>query len=96
MKAEAEAGVLDSKYPSGPLFAYDNPLVMSLEAFVDHPLAHEMLHNGQTLQVRGDVASIESGGNAVGSGYLQLWMPLALAEEEQGSVSISQTISFGL
>lgn len=36
-----------------PLDPYDNPLVMSLAEFVRHPIAEELLHNGQTYQVRG-------------------------------------------
>lgn len=36
-----------------PLDPYDNPLVMSLAEFVRHPIAEELLHNGQTYQVLG-------------------------------------------
>ena len=36
-----------------PLDPYDNPLVMSLKEFVEHPISKELLHNGQTFQVRG-------------------------------------------
>jgi hypothetical protein len=31
---------------------YDNPLTMSLAEFAAHPIAAELLHNGQTFQVR--------------------------------------------
>ena len=31
---------------------YDNHHVMSLEKFIEHPLAKELLHNGQSYQVR--------------------------------------------
>ncbi len=34
-----------------PLDPYDNPLVMPLSDFVRHPIARELLHDGQTLQV---------------------------------------------
>ncbi len=30
---------------------YDNPMVMSLREFTRHPIAKELLHNGQTFQV---------------------------------------------
>ncbi len=30
---------------------YNNPIVMPLADFIEHPLAHELVHNGQTLQV---------------------------------------------
>ncbi|KAG1658027.1 hypothetical protein FOA52_010270 [Chlamydomonas sp. UWO 241] len=32
---------------------YDNPLVMSLAEFVKHPIATELVHNGQAYQVLG-------------------------------------------
>lgn len=32
---------------------YNNPLVMPLEEFVEHPIAQELLHDGQTFQVLG-------------------------------------------
>lgn len=35
-----------------PLDPYNNKFVISLADFIEHPLAHELLHNGQTLQVR--------------------------------------------
>ena len=35
-----------------PLDPYDNPLVMSLKEFVEHPISKELLHNGQAFQVR--------------------------------------------
>ena len=35
-----------------PLDPYDNPLVMSLKEFVEHPISQELLHNGQAFQVR--------------------------------------------
>lgn len=34
-----------------PLDPYQNSLVMPLAEFIEHPLAHELIHNGQTLQV---------------------------------------------
>lgn len=34
-----------------PLDPYDNPLVMSLKEFVEHPMSKELLHNGQAFQV---------------------------------------------
>ena len=34
-----------------PLDPYHNPLVMPLEEFARHPIAQELLHNGQTFQV---------------------------------------------
>ncbi|KAL0036133.1 hypothetical protein WJX79_004855 [Trebouxia sp. C0005] len=36
-----------------PLDPYQNSLVMPLAEFIEHPLAHELIHNGQTLQVLG-------------------------------------------
>jgi hypothetical protein len=36
-----------------PLDPYDNPLALSLEEFARHPIAAELLHNGQTFQVGG-------------------------------------------
>ena len=41
-----------------PLDAYNNSLVMPLHEFIEHPVVHELLHNGGTMQVRrtcGDV-----------------------------------------
>ncbi len=34
-----------------PLDPYNNELVMPLEEFVKHPIAEELLHNGETFQV---------------------------------------------
>lgn len=34
-----------------PLDPYNNKFVISLADFIEHPLAHELVHNGQTLQV---------------------------------------------
>ena len=31
---------------------YRNLLVMPLADFIEHPLAHELVHNGQALQVK--------------------------------------------
>ena len=36
-----------------PLHPYNNPLVMSLSKFVQHPIAKDLLHNGQTAAVLG-------------------------------------------
>ena len=36
-----------------PLDPYDNPHVMSLLEFAKHPIAQELIHNGQTFQVLG-------------------------------------------
>jgi hypothetical protein len=36
----------------GPLRPYDNVLFMPLKEFTEDPVAFELLHNGQTLQVR--------------------------------------------
>jgi hypothetical protein len=36
----------------GPMRPYDNILCMPLKVFSEHPDAFELLHNGQTLQVR--------------------------------------------
>ena len=30
---------------------YNNHSLISLADFIEHPLAHELVHNGQTLQV---------------------------------------------
>ncbi|DBB06421.1 TPA: hypothetical protein ACH3X1_011981 [Trebouxia sp. C0004] len=38
---------------ASPLDPYQNSLVMPLAEFIEHPLAHELVHNGQTLQVLG-------------------------------------------
>ena len=35
-----------------PLDAYNNSLVMPLHEFIEHPVVHELLHNGGTMQVR--------------------------------------------
>jgi hypothetical protein len=46
-----------SAHPSNaqpPLDPYNNDHVMSLKEFVGHPLAQELLHNGQLFQVRGE------------------------------------------
>ena len=45
---------------------YHNPLVMPLEEFVRHPIAQELLHNGQTFQVR---TAAGQGLQWVGSGF---------------------------
>lgn len=34
-----------------PLDPYNNQFFISLADFVEHPLARELVHNGQTLQV---------------------------------------------
>ena len=34
-----------------PLPVYDNPVVMPLAEFARHPIAADLLHNGQTFQV---------------------------------------------
>jgi hypothetical protein len=34
-----------------PLDPYDNEMVMSLKEFVESPIAHELIHNGQAFQV---------------------------------------------
>ena len=34
-----------------PLDAYNNSLVMPLHEFIEHPIVHELLHNGGTMQV---------------------------------------------
>ncbi|KAL6765032.1 hypothetical protein V8C86DRAFT_1223852 [Haematococcus lacustris] len=36
-----------------PLDPYNNPLVMPLHEFIRHPIAKELLHNGQMMQVLG-------------------------------------------
>ncbi|KAF5843318.1 hypothetical protein DUNSADRAFT_17895 [Dunaliella salina] len=36
-----------------PLNPYENDLVISLKEFVEHPIAQELLHNGQVFQVLG-------------------------------------------
>ncbi|KAL0055720.1 hypothetical protein WJX82_003741 [Trebouxia sp. C0006] len=38
---------------ASPLDPYQNSLVMPLAEFIEHPLADELVHNGQTLQVLG-------------------------------------------
>ena len=35
-----------------PVDPYNNKFVISLTDFIEHPLAYELVHNGQTLQVR--------------------------------------------
>ena len=35
-----------------PLDMYNNSLVMPLYEFIEHPVVHELLHNGGTMQVR--------------------------------------------
>ena len=42
--AEKETG-------NATLDPYSNRLVMPLADFIEHPLAHELVHNGQALQV---------------------------------------------
>lgn len=37
-----------------PLDPYDNPLLMPLREFEAHPMAAELLHNGQAYQVTED------------------------------------------
>ena len=34
-----------------PLDPYNNSMVLPLAEFIEHPLAHELVHNGETLQV---------------------------------------------
>ena len=36
----------------GPMRPYDNILFMPLKEFSEHPLSFDLLHNGQTMQVR--------------------------------------------
>ena len=36
---------------TGALDPYNNHRIMPLADFIEHPLAHELVHNGQTLQV---------------------------------------------
>ena len=36
---------------ASPLDPYNNSLVMPLAEFIEHPLAKELVHNGQSLQV---------------------------------------------
>lgn len=42
-----------------PLDPYDNPLVISLRDFARHPIAQELIHNGQAFQVRGTHMSVK-------------------------------------
>ena len=34
-----------------PLDAYNNSLVMPLHEFIEHPVVHDLLHNGGAMQV---------------------------------------------
>eukprot|EP00201_Polytomella_parva_P018810 CAMPEP_0175071958 /NCGR_PEP_ID=MMETSP0052_2-20121109/19588_1 /TAXON_ID=51329 ORGANISM="Polytomella parva, Strain SAG 63-3" /NCGR_SAMPLE_ID=MMETSP0052_2 /ASSEMBLY_ACC=CAM_ASM_000194 /LENGTH=722 /DNA_ID=CAMNT_0016339299 /DNA_START=179 /DNA_END=2347 /DNA_ORIENTATION=+ len=52
-KNEIPADDLSSARILDPIDPYDNPLVISFAEFVRHPIAAELLHNGQTYQVLG-------------------------------------------
>ena len=54
-----------------PLDPYDNPLVLSLKDFVDHPIAQELLHNGQAFQVRRFKCGADIHRNLI---YLIVWV----------------------
>ena len=62
----------EEKFLMPPLDPYDNPLVMSLKDFVEHPISKELLHNGQTFQVSlgGQVWEVRCGRSGVGG---QMW-----------------------
>lgn len=50
-----------------PLDPYGGPLAMSLEEFVEHPIARELLHDGQAYQVTlGGAAEVAGGGGERG------------------------------
>lgn len=54
MKRAGDIHLSDAPDPAvSPLDPYQNSLVMPLAEFIEHPLAHELVHNGQTLQVLG-------------------------------------------
>ena len=41
----------------GPLDPYNNSLALPLSEWIEHPLVHELVHDGETLQVRACSAS---------------------------------------
>ncbi len=51
--SEAPAAVEVAKKAADlpPLDAYNNSLVMPLHEFIEHPVVHDLLHNGGAMQV---------------------------------------------